>query len=272
MVSHRLLTIALVVGLQSGSAAADVVLPPYVADALKLVEDRAELGPDDEAAYYGLLEVARRTPPEDLFRRAMDLKAVRVSQWHAAQRAAYSQFYELLNSPKEFRGQPVALSGHVIRAIEVPADENPYGIERLYEFWLVTDDSQQHPAVVITTEKPEGFPLGESLVDHVSATGLFLKLWLYPSRDQQTRLCPLILARSITWQPRRESSTGWWFNAGLVIAALAVMALMMLTRSRRPPVTASSADEYEPPDFSALAERLRRQAESASDETEEPKQ
>ena len=70
----------------------------------------------------------------------------------------------------------------------------------LNELWLFTDDSQQNPAVIVTPHLPEDFPVNAPLINQVSVTGCFYKLYVYNSQDSR-RVAPLILAGTIDWQP-----------------------------------------------------------------------
>lgn len=179
--------------------------PPAVAidpDAVLLdfVQDRTELAYEERAAYFGILNHVRRVAPDDLYRAAAEFvhRRWRESQdLRTPQAQDFPLFADMLKRPAEYRGQPVLLRGHVIRVVKYPGDE-AYGLDPLYEAWLVTPDSQRHPTTVIFSELPPGLALGENLVDGVSVAGFFLKLHLYASRDGKGRVAPLILARSMT--------------------------------------------------------------------------
>jgi hypothetical protein len=181
------------------------VSPPAVeidpaAVLLDFVHDRTELAYEERAAYFGILNHVRRVAPDDLHRAAADFVHRRWSEsqdLHTPQEQDFPLFADMLKRPAEYRGQPVLLRGHVIRVVKYPGDD-AYGLDPLYEAWLVTPDAQRHPTTVIFSELPPGLALGDDLVDGVSVAGYFLKLHLYASRDGKGRVAPLILARTMT--------------------------------------------------------------------------
>lgn len=139
------------------------------------------------AAYFHLLDVARRVPPEELENQA---------------RSRVLTFAHFSESPERYRGQPVFLKGHVRRMTEINPIDTREGFEKLYEGWLFTEESQDNPYVIIVSRLPEDFPLGGSIVEDVSFTGFFLKLWAYRAGDGD-RYAPLLIGHRIVWHPRR---------------------------------------------------------------------
>ena len=191
----------LLIAAQSREAA--VVRLPAEID-LSIVTDRSELSFDEGQPYFGTLEHVRDVPADDLRNSARQFLHQR---WESAARfaqrpeAEFPLFVDMIENPSAYRGRPVTLSGHLIRMVKSKAGPNEHAIETLYEGWLVTDDSQQHPVTIICTDIPSGMPIGEETIDGVSVTGYFLKLRTYPSRDRKIRFAPLILAHSMDWRP-----------------------------------------------------------------------
>jgi hypothetical protein len=109
-------------------------------------------------------------------------------------------FVDLFKNPDRYHGKPVTLQGHVRKLSAMPAGENEFDFETLYEAWLFTNDSQSNPAVVVSASIPQGMPLGDDLVEQVSVTGYFFKMYAYPARDT-TRVAPLLLAQRLRWHP-----------------------------------------------------------------------
>ncbi|MBX3444195.1 MAG: hypothetical protein KF774_17465 [Planctomyces sp.] len=257
MFAARMFGLAAVLAIASSAqdSAGTDLLSPDLRQALAVVEDRSELHPEEDAAYYGLLQAARDADAAALSAAARAGRSSREAAWKAGRRSAYSQFADFLNAPEAIRGRPVAVSGGLKRAVASAADENPYGIDELYEIWLVSPDSQSHPTVVVATSLPPGFPMGESDEFEVHATGLFLKLWSYPARDKHTRLAPLVMAGTVSLVDRRfESPLRGWTNAALIAVGAAVIGLLWFTRRRRVSVADIPSDA--PPDFRAIAEAL----------------
>jgi hypothetical protein len=221
---------------------ADVALSRPLSDALSVVVDRADLAFAESPAYYSLLEHVRCVPAAALAKAARSLLLERrASSREYADRppSEFPTFVDMIDHPDEYRGRPVTLRGHVIRLVKYPAGPNNAGIDTLYEAWLVSEHSQQHPSTIICTEIPEGMPIGEELIDGVSVSGYFFKLHTYPSRDKQVRFAPLILAHTPSWHPPGMLPVGELPPAvqygGLMVLALAlcVAAWMSARRHRR---------------------------------------
>ena len=142
----------------------------------------------DGQVYYRLLDHASQLPPGVLCDAAENP-------------SGGGMFAALLDKPGDWQGSVLRVSGHVNRVAAIPAPENEYGIETLYELWFVTEDSQRYPTVVIARDLPQGMPVGESVVDGVSACGYFFKLHAYPARDGKGRLAPMVIAGEVIWSP-----------------------------------------------------------------------
>lgn len=236
--SFRLLILAVVVGTTNTALCDD---SPVGID-LSQVIDRSELTFEESEAYYAVLDEARQTPVTELRQSAADHVQQR---WHQSEKfrqwplEEFPLFYDLTEHPDEYRGRAVTLRGHLVRLVKYAAGPNDYGIDTLYEGWLVTPDSQTHPATIICTEIPEGMPIGEELTDGVSVTGYFFKLRTYPARDKLTHFAPMILAHRLSWSPV-ASATGWPVPQSTMIVGvltlaviMAIVALMIAKRSRR---------------------------------------
>jgi len=171
----------------------------------------------ESAAYYRVLDHARRVDPETLRRAAARFLAARqkASGSAAVRRLPVEEFpvfvdlYENVRRPEVYLGKPVTLRGHLRKLVEMPAGENPYGIQTLYEAWLFTSDSQQHPTVLVMTSVPPEL-LEEVrrlkaanrpvLVNGVSGSGYFFKMYGYPASDAY-RFAPLVLGGRLEWMP-----------------------------------------------------------------------
>lgn len=202
------------------------------------VTDRTPLAFEESPAYYALLERARRADPQGLEAQARQFLRQR---WEDSPRfrefpfEEFPLFYDLTQDPEAYRGQPLHLRGHLIRLVKYAAGPNDYGIDTLYEGWLVTPDAETHPTTVIFTQIPEGMPIGEELINGVSTTGFFLKLHTYSSRDKKTRFAPMVLAHTLEWTPV-PAGTNWLLSrtstivAILGLAALAILAYGLTSR------------------------------------------
>jgi hypothetical protein len=171
------------------------IVPPPDAYELQEVRDDYWLRHEDTPAYYGLLDHARRVPREQLRTAGREFLAQR------GEETGLPTFVDMLRNSSKYRGQPVFLTGHVLQTVEYDAAENPYGIEKLYETSLYTEDARHNLTTVVFLEKPDELPLGGETVDGVEVAGYFLKLYWYPAGDNQTHKAPLILARTVTVRP-----------------------------------------------------------------------
>ena len=151
------------------------------------IQDKTNVLP--HRPYFHLLDVARRKTSEQL-------------EALARRDLTFAHFWR---TPELFRGEPVFLKGRLGRLTEITPVRNREGFTRLYEGWLFTGESQGNPYVIVMSEVPDEMPLGGDVREAVSFTGLFLKLWKYPSGDG-VRVAPLVLGRSVTWHRPPASS------------------------------------------------------------------
>ena len=117
--------------------------------------------------------------------------------------------YRVLNAdPDYFRGRPIAIGGEVRRIAEFEAGENEYGIESLFEVWLLTADSGTKPYRIVCLEVPPGMPRAVESKQTVSVhvTGYFFKRQGYEA-VHGLDVAPLILARTLRW-PQKKSAAG----------------------------------------------------------------
>lgn len=226
---------------------------------LSAVVDRTDLSFEESSSYYSVLAHAGRVSPALLANAARDLRRTRWKRdprFRAHPESEFPTFVDLIEHPEAYRGQPVTLVGHVIRLVTYPAGPNQEGMDTLYEAWLVTEDSQQHPATIVCTAIPDGLPIGEELIDGVSVTGYFFKLHTYPSRDRKTRFAPMILAHTMSWRPEpsatRSRALPLPFYLGLAVVVAAASSVVCILRGSRRKLRQKRLGESlpgEPPDF-----------------------
>ncbi len=125
----------------------------------------------------------------------------------------YVGFLQLYKQPTAYRGKLVTVAGTIHMGYHVDAPQNLYGIAGYYVFWLRPAGAKS-PIVVYCLGIPDGFPdvakapAGErpQLDEPAEFTGYFFKRWAYRARDD-TRLAPLILAKSPRWERRPEAES-----------------------------------------------------------------
>ncbi len=152
---------------------------------LDLVKDNTMgIRRDESEAFYWLLDHARRVPTTKL--EGSGLREV--------------QYINLMTEPDRFRGEPITIEGDLWRLYEFDAGRNDYGVSRVYEGWVFTGDSANHPYRIVFTSLPKGIVPGENLRKPVRITGYFFKREGYRSNGG-VHIAPTLLARRIAINP-----------------------------------------------------------------------
>ncbi|MEX0727409.1 MAG: hypothetical protein WEB58_13985 [Planctomycetaceae bacterium] len=161
------------------------------------------ISPAESSAYYAVLNHAKVVPADRLRQAARQQRTIRQETsplFKDKPIEKFQPFVDLFKHPEAYVGKSVTLSGYTRRLITASADPNPYGVKTLYELWLFTDDSQNNPLVVVCTDIPPDLPRGDELINGISVTGYFFKLYGYDAADSR-RLAPMILAHRVEWNP-----------------------------------------------------------------------
>jgi len=171
--------------------------PRIVKTDLNGVEDDKEVqgvlkNPDEARAYVFLLAHAREVSPL-----ALDKAARR--------NLTYVHVYE---QPDKYRGEIIHISGRLKRLIsfDAPRSLERDGVKSLYEAWIFPEEMYSNPYCVVFTELPSTIKTGEDIKYQVECNAYVFKRYRYKakgdaSHSEITRLCPLLLARSISLQP-----------------------------------------------------------------------
>lgn len=216
------------------------VIPPDVFAHIEVLPRRRGIAEDENTTYYTILAHARAMEPARLRAAAKHFQEQRralVPQLVRSSEEPFPTFVDLFKHPQAYQGQPVTLEGHVHKTSRFPAGQNAVGLTELYEVWLYTEDSQTNPVVVVCTDVPKNFPIGEGLVDFVSVTGYFFRMYVYLDKEDNIRAAPLILAGGLEWHPERGAGAGPMPRIVYIIAgalvAVAALALLQSARSDR---------------------------------------
>ena len=134
--------------------------------------------------------------------RQVSLRKKRYSQY-LSEPELFPVYVDIFQHPDAWQGELVTMTGHVRHCLTYTADDVLMPGQTLHELWLFTDDSQHNPAVIITTELPNGFPQTADVIDRVSVTGCFFKMYVYSGQENR-RLAPLLLAGNVRWNPTDE--------------------------------------------------------------------
>lgn len=131
--------------------------------------------------------------------------AMRESRYAAYQKKpeTFPTYVDVFQNPDHWQGRLITLRGHVRRVTQYSGDNAFFDGHPLYELWMFTGDSQQNPAVIITPSLPPDFPKSAELIDSVTVTGCFFKMYVYRSQ-KENRLAPLLLAGHVSWNPAAD--------------------------------------------------------------------
>ncbi len=191
------------------------------------VQDRAPLQFRENAAYAELLKRSREISLEELADKAR----------------TDVLFPDLLARPERYRGIPIRFQGTAI--LVKPVEDLPPAISpsgRAFEAWVITNDSQKFPYVVVFESAPEGLPAGTGVRAFVVFQGYFLKLLAYQAGDKP-RVAPLLIGQ-LAYHPEfsgpanrpgglgRLNAPGNWLPA-VVIGLLAIYLIFRTTQQTR---------------------------------------
>lgn len=191
---------------------AEAQIAPFVLQTVK--DDTVGVRADERDAYYHVLAQARDARPGEL-------------ESVARPGAAYAA---VMTEPAHWRGRAVVLQGTLRRLQALPAGENAYGIERLYDAWLFTADSGIDPWRVVCSAVPEDIPRAEELKPPVEVrlTGYFFKKQGYAA-THGLHTAPLVLAGRIDrvvppvqFVFEERAFRAWVIAFGVALAALTV--------------------------------------------------
>ena len=210
------------------------VEPEYLA----AVRDDATFRPEEQNAWFQLLEILNHTDQAGLRR-------------GSSGRVTYSQ---LSRQSEQYRGQLVTIRGTIRRTSLQHPQENDGQIDQYYQTVLQPADDRSQLIFVYCLYLPEGFPTGMDVSADVEVTGFHFKRWAYAAQDT-VRTAPVLLARTVDWRKpppevQRPSASAlsvlMWIAVALCASVLLVVYVYARTRRGRSPQPAA------PPQFDAL--------------------
>jgi hypothetical protein len=172
---------------------------------LKAANDRSKLDAEFRRGNLPQADSENRPGYDSQVRRLERQLKLRETRYAAARRdpATFPLFVDLFQNPELWQGELVTLQGYVRRVLSHPADPALFNGQSLHELWLYTRDSQHIPTVVVTPTLPRDFPLTADLVDSITVTGCFYRMYVYKGQSE-TRQAPLVLAGRIDWKPSTQ--------------------------------------------------------------------
>lgn len=195
-------------------------LSGITSDLFAAVEDNSVLRVAENDAWQTVLGVLKQTPQDVI----------------EATSVGYVSFAQLFRQTDSYRGRVVEIRGTVRRSEEIPTRENPHGIERLFRWIVEPAGPSNAPIVVYSLEKPENLGIGADAREDARFFGICFKRWTYAAGDG-TRIAPLILAKTVNWQPRPAPQLvevpSWPATTATLagLATLAVVVSMLVYRS-----------------------------------------
>ena len=151
---------------------------------------------------------------------------------------------QFVQRPDEQRGKLFRLDLNVRRVLPYDAPENSAGIEKVYEIWGFTTESQAWLYVVLTSELPPGMPIGPNVHERATFAGYFLKNQGYHAAGakptDKVLPAPLLIGRiehhpEPAAQPAQGfASTSWLTWATIIAGGIIVIGWFVLQSRSRP--------------------------------------
>lgn len=180
------------------------------------VKDRTRgIRREENDAYFQVLEHAERTDYgrqqaqarnnlTEFERRFLENQQQAIAENPQQPRYRYSLYADLLKHPQQYRGELLSLRGHIRRLEEMPLTDGEREMGTAYQAYLFTEDSRTHPYILVCRHVPQEMPRGGGLIEEVSITGYFFKIYAYDAQDA-ARVAPLVLAQRLEWLPRQAT-------------------------------------------------------------------
>ncbi len=110
-----------------------------------------------------------------------------------------TDFTVLMLESDSFRGELVTITGELKRLLRFTASKNEFGLDDLYEAWILTADSGDNLYRVVFTSLPDGLTEGEQFTKSipVRVTGYFFKRYGYATVETRLHVAPMILAQTV---------------------------------------------------------------------------
>jgi hypothetical protein len=167
--------------------------PPATApsDVARLPEGMLQGMEDD---WHGLT----RAEQPALLRVAERLEDISLQQLRSAA-DSQATFPVMLGNPEYYRGRAVAFTGRVKRL--TPGALHSDGTTRkVWEAYVITEDSQQTPMLVFLNQPPAGMPQGEKIDQKATVAGYVLRRYAYAAVGGE-EVSLMLFAPTLQWHP-----------------------------------------------------------------------
>jgi len=175
-------------------------------------------------------------------------------------REPISEAAPLFVEPEKLQGRPVKLRGWTRRVNMILVDDPDVrastGLEKYWQIYCFTNDSQGAPLVLCTTELPEGLEPGggKDFRREIELDGFFYKTWAYKTSERKRDetngkskelwiRAPLIIGRVTKAYPDEQKKSSAPVDASTIFIIFAVMAcawILLRRLSARPTRIAGS--------------------------------
>jgi hypothetical protein len=207
----------------------DEILKPIRQGGLKTMGIRVR----ERDSYFAMIQKAKETDVALLHKASIEFRDKRRllpknAGWKSRPPERFPSFVDLYTNPDDYHGRLLTVHGHVRKLIEVPQDENPYGIETVYETWLYDLNSQGHPTVILSTSIDPRLKTGtEVQIDHCFATGYFFKNMGYKAQDA-SRYASVLIANRLEYLPSDEAGTSYRLGRNTQLQILLVLVIAVI--------------------------------------------
>lgn len=206
---------------------------------LQAISDQSPLAAEEMPAYWRLVKWASAVPGEELRKQARtDLL-----------------FTHLFQASDKHRGALVNVKLHVRRILQHEAPQNSAEVQRVYEAWGPTEDSQTFPYCVVFVDVPPGVEVKPTVFMDARFVGFFLKKLAYEDATGTKRSAPLLIGRMIYDEaaalqkvPNKGRSVTWIVGIVCVLVGLVLAvqwwATMRPATPRMPMIDEATVDAF----------------------------
>jgi hypothetical protein len=218
-------------------------LPPAPHPAPPVPRPASETAPDEDyeqstqaaEEFQAVTDGTLGIQPAEMFAYARLLHWTAEQSFPALQRrASQVRLNDLVQFPDKYRGKPLRLRLNVRRVLDYDASDKRLGVPHLYEIWGWTEETQAWLYCVVTTELPQGMPIGASVEEQAQFAGYFFKLQGYyetgaKPRDKPLR-APLLVGRLLRYPSAADHARAGsrWSDILLVAGAAFVLGGVVL--------------------------------------------
>ncbi len=170
---------------------------------LATIQNDAPFRQTEAEAWFHLLDIVNKAPPEQLKKEATRIY----------------DFATIFGQSNFYRGQAIAMTGIAKWYMEVKSDpqDNAAGITKYYQIGFQVNDREDNPMMVYVIDLPANMPRGTADPNDPSRftfkkgvpfafEGIFFKNFAHLAGDDEFRLYPAMIAKTIRIQPAEANA------------------------------------------------------------------